>query len=998
MTGESISHFRVVEQIGAGGFGSVFKAEDTRLGRTVALKILRPSLSVDPDTKTRFIQEAKAASALDHANIGTIFDIGETEKGELFIAMAYYSGGTLQKKIVEGGLPINDAIQYAIQIADGLSVAHKAGIIHRDIKPANIMLTAEGVVKIVDFGLAKMSGVEITKTGTTLGTLAYMAPEQIQGEEVDNRADIWALGTILYELLKGQRPFAATVEAAVIYSVVNTAHEPLSTIRADIPKSLDDLVNQMLDKRVERRPADAEEIAESLRIASLWPADALTATTTMPAERAHANVDASLEKGDALPSLDAVDQTNLMILLQKVHQFWIEGVLEQSVHAEARLKLGMEKQSDAIDHPWKQVLELPGKESQSISKDKGIRDVFDDVGRSLLILGEPGSGKTITLLELAQQLIAVAEEDAAQPIPVVLNLSSFSLRKTSFIEWLTQELATKYHIPRKMGHEWLTQNRLILLLDGLDEVSDRYRSACVVAINDYVEEYGVSGLVVCSRLNDYTALSERLRLFAAIRLQPLSTEQVIQYLESSGEAVSGLYEAIRDDDSLQEMARTPLMLDVMTLAYQDATAEDVVIDSADDVHTRRTQLFDTYVEKMIARRGTNTSSFDPADTIARLKWIASKMYSEAQSVFSISQLQPSWIESRRGRWQYVMISRTVCGLLAGLAIAIHDFSNATQWTVVGGFVGLTLGQFEWNQLSKRKQATRQKRPPKKLLRPMKVASVFLAAVAAGTLYQYETFMPLEGPFLKLPFSAAVFNATLHGLLFGFLFGSRRLRTTFEDDIRPVESLNWSFKAARKLAVPFSAAGLAVGVLISVWALPAVPSRTGEVFTNTLFMAAGGVLFAGSLGAVFGGLGKRHLRSATGNDSGFSHSVRSSILGGFVAAMVGGITTSVLVFATALWEGDPNPFDAGEIVTAFAMAAGTFGPLAAIWYGGMEIIQHYVLRIFLTAKKKLPLRLKKFLNHAVSLVFLRRAGTGHIFIHRTLLEHFADMKDKEEPRA
>ena len=991
MIGQTISHFRVVEQVGEGGMGVVHKAVDTRLDRTVALKVLRPSLSVDPDAKARFIQEAKAASALDHLNIGTIFEIDETETGELFIAMGYYSGGTLKEKIVHGGLPINEAIGYAAQIADGLSAAHKAGIIHRDIKPANIMLTGDGVVKIVDFGLAKISGVDITKTGTTLGTVAYTSPEQTRGEEVDHRTDIWSVGAVLYELLAGQRPFEGTIEAAVIYSILNASHESLRIVRPDIPKPLEELVNRMLDKKAEYRSADAEEIVEDLRIASLWPEDTVADESAVRARQPEARPEKPEETREIIPSIDAVDQTNLMILLQKVHQFWIEGMLQQSVHGEAMLKLGMEKQAELVEHPWEQVLELPGQESQSISQDKEIGEVFDEVGRSILILGSPGSGKTITLLELAQHLIGVAEQDASQPIPVVFNLSSWSLRGASLLEWLTVELSTRYHVPKKMGGAWLEQNRLVLLLDGLDEVSSGHRLSCVRAINDYVALYGVPGLAVCSRLADYTALPERLRLFAAIRLQALSTEQVLDYIESSGEMLSGLHEAIQSDAVLQEMARTPLMLDVMSLAYQDAPLAEVVSDSEGDARARRTHLFDTYVNRMLARRGMSTSRFNSKETTARLKWIAAKMYSEAQSVFSIGQLQPSWIESSRGRWFYVMISRGLAGLLAGLAVAIHDFSMATMYLAMGGLVGLTVGQFEWIQLSKGKQESRQERPSKRLQRGMKVASVILSAVAAGIAYHY--LIQTGSMFPSMGLVDAFVNATLHALLFGFLFGSRRLRTAFDDDIRSVESLNWSFKAARKLAGYFAAVGLAAGVMLSLW-LPSTPFAEDEAVVSPLIMAAVGMLFAGSLGAVFGGLGKRHLRSATADDSGFSYSVRSSIFGGLVAAMIAGIVTALLVIADGLWKGDSNPFDTSEIVTAFAKAAGSIGLLAAIWYGGMEIIDHYVLRVFLTAKKRLPTRLKRFLNHAVSLIFLRRAGAGYIFIHRMLLEHFADMGKAE----
>ena len=208
MVDQTVSHYQIEEKLGGGGMGVVYKARDLKLKRTVALKFLPPELTRDEEAKVRFMHEAQAASALDHVNVGSIHEIDEAEDGRLFIAMAYYAGETLKKKIARGPLPVAEALDYAVQIAQGLSKAHEAGIIHRDVKPANVMVTEEGVVKIVDFGLAKVAEqTQLTKTGTTLGTVAYMSPEQARGEAVDQRTDIWALGVVLYEMLVGRRPF-----------------------------------------------------------------------------------------------------------------------------------------------------------------------------------------------------------------------------------------------------------------------------------------------------------------------------------------------------------------------------------------------------------------------------------------------------------------------------------------------------------------------------------------------------------------------------------------------------------------------------------------------------------------------------------------------------------------------------------------------------------------------------------------------------------------------
>jgi len=234
--------------------GVVYKAEDTKLKRTVALKFLPPELTRNKDAKTRFIHEAQAASALQHNNICSIHEIDETPDGQLFICMDCYQGKTLDKIIAGGPLPFDEAVDIVSQIATGLSEAHEAGMVHRVIKPANVMITDKGVVKILDFGLAKLSGqTKVTKTGTTVGTVAYMSPEQASGEELDTRSDIWSLGVVFYELITGGSPFKGDHEAAVIYSIMQGDPQPVTGLRSEIPIEVDRVIERILAKdRVER--------------------------------------------------------------------------------------------------------------------------------------------------------------------------------------------------------------------------------------------------------------------------------------------------------------------------------------------------------------------------------------------------------------------------------------------------------------------------------------------------------------------------------------------------------------------------------------------------------------------------------------------------------------------------------------------------------------------------------------------------------------------------
>ena len=248
MIGKTIAHYRVLGKLGEGGMGVVYEAEDLQLKRTVALKFLPAELTKDAQAKARFIQEAQAAAALDHPNICAVYEIAEAE-GATYIAMPYVRGQSLKDKIAAGSLSLEEALDIAGQVAEGLKEAHERGIVHRDIKPANIMLTEKGQAKIMDFGLAKLAGVTgVTKTLTVMGTPAYMSPEQAKGEAVDRRTDIWQFGATLYEMLTGEMPFGRRSDQALLYSIVHETPEPPTRLRPEIPITLERVVLKALEK------------------------------------------------------------------------------------------------------------------------------------------------------------------------------------------------------------------------------------------------------------------------------------------------------------------------------------------------------------------------------------------------------------------------------------------------------------------------------------------------------------------------------------------------------------------------------------------------------------------------------------------------------------------------------------------------------------------------------------------------------------------------------
>jgi len=265
MIGQTISHYKILEKLGEGGMGIIYKAEDAKLKRTIALKVLPESFTQDEESKRRFILEAQAASSLQHNNICTIHEIDETKDGQFFIAMDYYEGETLKSKISKEPLTLDEIINITTQIAEGLSKAHEKGIIHRDIKPANIFITKEGMVKILDFGLAKkVDTTQFTGKGSKFGTTNYMSPEQIKGEKVDHRTDIWSLGVLLYEMLTGKPPFHADYEQTIVYLILNQEPEDVRDYRKDAPEKLLSILGKSMAKYLNDRYDDLTTMLEDL--------------------------------------------------------------------------------------------------------------------------------------------------------------------------------------------------------------------------------------------------------------------------------------------------------------------------------------------------------------------------------------------------------------------------------------------------------------------------------------------------------------------------------------------------------------------------------------------------------------------------------------------------------------------------------------------------------------------------------------------------------------
>jgi serine/threonine protein kinase/tetratricopeptide (TPR) repeat protein len=322
MIGQTISHYKILEKLGEGGMSVVYKAEDTKLKRTVALKFLSPQAVGTEEDRTRFAHEAQAAAALSHPNICTVHEIDEYEDRS-FIAMECIEGESLKARVKSGPLGVYEAVEIAAEIADGLQEAHTKGIIHRDIKSANVMLTAKGRVKVMDFGVAKSYGrTQLTRSGTTIGTAAYMSPEQGTGDSVDHRTDIWSLGIVLYEMLTGELPFKADYEQATIYRIINEEPPSVTSLRSDVPKELERIIEKALKKDVRERYQSAEDLKKDL--------ETLTDTVRLTSTRSNITQKEDKPSIAVLPFRDMSSQRD--------QEYFCEGIAEELINVLVKLE------------------------------------------------------------------------------------------------------------------------------------------------------------------------------------------------------------------------------------------------------------------------------------------------------------------------------------------------------------------------------------------------------------------------------------------------------------------------------------------------------------------------------------------------------------------------------------------------------------------------------------------------------------------------------------
>ena len=373
--------------------------------------------------------------------------------------------------------------------------------------------------------------------------------------------------------------------------------------------------------------------------------------------------------------------------LKHVHTTWIAGVLQQSLQQGVWISLSLQERPDALANPWHQTVQETRLPPRSLPEGTSITQIYDDTDGQLLILGEPGAGKTTQMLALTRELLKRAEQDEQHPLPVVLNLSSWATKQSPLATWLVEELSSKYRVPPKVGQAWVDTNQLLLLLDGLDEVAEAARPACMKAINRYLEEQAAVPIILCCRKADYYAQPTRIALQRAVVVQPLTPAQVEEYLAFAGEQFAAVRDTLVDDPELQEIVKTPLMLAIVALAYQGETSAR--IEKTGSLEMQRRQVFATYIWRVLERRGAR-ACYHPEQTIRWLSWLARQMTEHSQTECYVERLQPDWLPDGQARHRYLRVTvRLVFGLLILISAGLFAWlRGGKRGTIVGIGAGL----------------------------------------------------------------------------------------------------------------------------------------------------------------------------------------------------------------------------------------------------------------------------------------------------------------------
>jgi serine/threonine protein kinase len=1045
--GQQIGNYQLVKLLGQGGFARVYLGKHRHLNSYAALKML--NATIHPGDERRFLAEAQTLMDLRHPNIVHLLDFA-IEDGTPVLIMDYALKGSLRKYYSERTrMPLTTVTDFAGQIAAALQYAHNHRVIHRDVKPENVLLDADNRLLLSDFGLSLLTpSSQQLSTQDPAGTARYMAPEQVRGKPCF-ASDQYALAVMVYEWLCGEPPFRGNMWE-ISHQHLYADPSPLRVIRPELPLMLERVVGKGLAKKPEERFVSVQAFAQALARAcqtSTTPVDEIEAPVATPLQaRAHpfpitppstalpprnnlitqvTSEERAKVTSELSPAL-TLEHQNRMRLLQRVRSFWIAGVLEQSLHGAALLALGLQEQPDAVANPWQLVMQDLESTSTPLPAGTHITEVYDEAGGELLILGEPGAGKTTLLLELARDLLDRAEQERTHPIPVVFNLSSWTRKRQALATWLTEELETKYKVPRKVGSDWIEANQILPLLDGLDEVDASSRTACMQAINDYHQEHSFVPLVVCCRVHEYLSQANQLVLSRAVLIQPLTSEQINEYFACMGERIASLHMAFQKDPVMQEMATTPLILMILILVYQDVSLEE--IKGGVSVEERREQIFAKYTARMLRRRSAR-SRYGSQRTIRWLSYLAQQMKQQSQTVFYIERMQPGWLLKKwQRRLYYGLIAGPICGLLVGLETLGTGLSFPLIVLMNALIIGLLFG---W--LSEPKRETKSTKAITRIWMRVRqniatsLENRVIVGGVTGLLIGVITLLYLYlGDFSAWPLGSRIVGALAGALPNGMWMGvSLGLAVRLERRIEPLEGLSWSWKGIPRESIRWLLIGIGmiVGLIVVLpFMLSSHDARLANFLSYGLSMAFQLVLIVTLIRGVTRGVSKRVLdeQQIITPNQGTWRSARYGVVMGIIIGSLVAIFTGAIDFTAYFWlplhiGTSIKPLDTDYSVVNIMSYFLDFSPTTpqAFWAlhalfwglvnatvpalavglacGGAAYMQHVVLRLLLWCDRRVPFNYTRFLDYAAERILLRKVGGGYIFIHGLLLNYFADVE-------